>query len=525
MRQVWHIFWKDVRHLWREGAVSIVLMAAFAWYEVRGWAHEGDLATGGSVVGFFFFRSLSRFLVALVPISWSFLVVRAIQGESLVGDRQFWLTRPYEWKKLLAAKVLFVLIFVNLPLLMVDVFLLAKSGFAPTAYVLGLLWMQLLILLVLLLPTAALAAVTATVAQVLLALLAIVLYLIGMVVLSEQIPDAGFGVSSPIDFLTPTLAIGTPVAVLLLQYARRQTAKSRWLIAGLGGAILLILVATPYPSLVAREYPQLEASQQPLRLELRPVETPVTKEDFYDENEVTIQIPLNVSGMASDSIVTVSGVMATIEGSDGSRWNSGWQVNGTSLYPDQSQTEIFFRVKKKLYDRMRMSPSNIRLSLAFTVFRDQEQREFVTPAGDFAMPDVGLCSVRHGYIDAIHCRSALRRPSSLLVTTDVSATSCPATEPGEAVAAPGTLAHEWFSNSESTAELGISPVQSFDLYLSVDDRYGDAGRKMRGVCPGTRLILSKPELVRRGRVELQFNGIRLLDYRRGVGRIAFRSGL
>jgi len=29
-----------------------------------------------------------------------------VHAESLVGDRQFWITRPYEWKKLLTAKAL-----------------------------------------------------------------------------------------------------------------------------------------------------------------------------------------------------------------------------------------------------------------------------------------------------------------------------------------------------------------------------------------------------------------------------------
>ncbi len=110
MKQVLHIFLKDVRHYWRESVASMALVAAFGWNEVRGWRIEDNFAVGISGIGgLFSYRFLSGLVVALVPIAWSFAVVRVIQGESLVGDRQFWLTRPYEWQKLLAAKVLFVL--------------------------------------------------------------------------------------------------------------------------------------------------------------------------------------------------------------------------------------------------------------------------------------------------------------------------------------------------------------------------------------------------------------------------------
>ena len=98
MKQVWHIFRKDVRHYWREGAVSILLMAAFAWNEMRRW-NPADAYVFG------FNRFLSTGLpIILLMLSWWLVVARVVQGESLVGDRQFWITRPYEWKKLLAAR-------------------------------------------------------------------------------------------------------------------------------------------------------------------------------------------------------------------------------------------------------------------------------------------------------------------------------------------------------------------------------------------------------------------------------------
>ena len=183
MKQAFHIFRKDVRHYWVEIVASLALMAAFGRFEVRGW--WGDQGSVGGGFGFFGRDFWPGAVAALVPVAWIFLVIRVVQGESLVGDRQFWITRPYEWPKLLGSKIAFVLVFVCMPLLVLQIVLLRSAGFHPANYVTGLLWMQAT-LLMFVLPMAALATVTATIVQLLLALLIVVLYLIGMSWLSSQ---------------------------------------------------------------------------------------------------------------------------------------------------------------------------------------------------------------------------------------------------------------------------------------------------------------------------------------------------
>jgi energy-coupling factor transporter ATP-binding protein EcfA2 len=76
---------------------------------------------------FGFLEFIWGILPGLVPIAWCVLIARGVQAENLVGDRQFWVTRPYDWYKLLAAKVLFVIVFVNLPLFIVDLILSARG--------------------------------------------------------------------------------------------------------------------------------------------------------------------------------------------------------------------------------------------------------------------------------------------------------------------------------------------------------------------------------------------------------------
>ena len=218
MNQVLHIFRKDARHHWPEIAASLALLASFVWVEMREWAYPDVMATGLAAV--VVSGLLGQLVVPLLPLSWMFLIVRAVQGESLVGDRQFWITRPYDWKNLAAAKFLFILAFICIPLFIAHIFLLAKAGFSPLSYITGLLWLQLFWMLILFLPTAALATVTRSIAQMLLALLFVVLFAITMGVTSQFIPNSGFAsASANVIFL---LTFVTVCAVLLQQYSLRK---------------------------------------------------------------------------------------------------------------------------------------------------------------------------------------------------------------------------------------------------------------------------------------------------------------
>ena len=157
MRQALHIFKKDVRHLWFEIAVVLAAVALFTYMGAR-----HTLSSGAA-------RGLAGGLaVFLLPLAWWILIARVIHSEALPGDHQFWLTRPYAWKSLLGAKALFILVFVNLPMLVADAVIIRAHGFSLLAELPGLLWSQVLLAAVFVLPMAALSAVTAEFVQLLL---------------------------------------------------------------------------------------------------------------------------------------------------------------------------------------------------------------------------------------------------------------------------------------------------------------------------------------------------------------------
>ena len=174
--------------------------------------------------------------------------------------------------------------------------------------------------------------------------------------------------------------------------------------------------------------------------------------------------------------------------------------------------QIPFSLKEAFFDQVKSASVKARISLALTEYRDKNRRDFVTPRGEFLMSNVGVCSTEPSYERKIRCRTPLHTPSSMLITSNLSANTCPARE-GESRAETRFVVRNWHQNSDSgPAEFGISPVKNFDLYLWVQNRNG-ARPMVDGICPGTPLVISNPELVRRFGTELEISELHLADYR------------
>lgn len=236
-----------------------------------------------------------------------------------------------------------------------------------------------------------------------------------------------------------------------------------------------------------------------------------------DEKKILVLIPFATSGVTDHSIVVVSGYRIWIGAPNGSKWNSGWESHGQTLFPDQKSVDLSFLINKKFFERVQSGPVTARISLALTIYQDTNRKDFVTPSGEFLMSDVGFCSAQMSYTRELHCRSPLKTPSSLLITSDLSATTCPPTL-NESKAQTPEIVRNWHEHSESgPAEFGLSPVKTFDLFLW--SQHDSARPTISGICPGTPLVISSPVLARRTRTELKLNGLRLADYGlRGVER-------
>ena len=117
-------------------------------------AGQGALALEGRISDGFVLAALQQISD---PVAWACLAALAVLEEPLVGDQNFWTTRPHRWTALLGAKLIFVVLAIHLPSFVADLFVLAARGFPPAVYLGDLLVKQILFFGVIILPSIALA--------------------------------------------------------------------------------------------------------------------------------------------------------------------------------------------------------------------------------------------------------------------------------------------------------------------------------------------------------------------------------
>lgn len=500
MKQILHIFKKDIRHHWLEILLSLAVLAAYVWNEPSQWVPQ-DLSENRLR------NLLAGGLTVAVVVSWCVLVVRVVQGENLVGDRQFWVTKPYDWKKLLAAKLLFMLVFISAPALMAGSVLFAEGGFgSPLPALPTILSTQAGAVGFILLIATALAVVTANITQFLLALLAVGVYVAITATVAAYVPSQSF--SSASDVLQEgVLIIGCIVAVLW-QYASRRTASSRSLLAVTVLLIFFLVVATPYQALVARKYGLPPAGTQHVQLAFDQAKPPTPNVvPRQEENDVEIQIPITVRDIAAATSVSVDGAMLSVHSPDGQTWSSGWNSVGLHLFPETQGFNSTFKVKKAFFQRVKATPVRANISFALSTFQNGQTRRVVATSGEFKVPGLGFCSIVRGYAsDSIRCRYAFATPT-VLTTLASSEMPCPVTAAGAAPS--GLISRDW---SGSSADDPISPVGTLDIYFWKWEGNTDSNSSP-SLCPGTSLIFRAQQAVAQIRKEIHIDAIKLGDYR------------
>src|SRR5258708_19989445 len=287
MRQALHIFKKDVRFLWYEIAVTLGLVVMLVFYPL---------------------------LEFMVPIAWCILTARLIYAEPLPGDRLFWITRPYSWRSLLAAKALFILVFVNLPLIVADVILLAKNSFPVLDNLPGVVWSQALITSVFVLPVVVLATITTSLVQLVLAVLVLVLLPISPLWMVSQASDW-----RGLEWIWYSLFFATfliaRVIVILRQYKLRRTAMARVLTAGTLLLVALEFVFFPWDIAFKAQswFSKLRIDPDSVHIALDPGRGILPQKLWPENNSTWIHFPLQITGLADGGDTTADAVLVTVE--------------------------------------------------------------------------------------------------------------------------------------------------------------------------------------------------------------------
>jgi hypothetical protein len=160
-------------------------------------------------------------------MAWAMLAALAVLEEPLVGERNFWTTRPHPWPALLASKLVFVLVTIHLPLLLADLYVLAARGFSPANALGPILWKQLLFFGAVTLPSIALASLLRNFTHFVIAVFAIAA---GIAILNDgfqRFPDFPRLEINLTHAAIRMLLAAAALAVIWTQYARRRVIPAR----------------------------------------------------------------------------------------------------------------------------------------------------------------------------------------------------------------------------------------------------------------------------------------------------------
>lgn len=396
MKQALHIFKKDVRYLRIEIAFILLLAAALA-LGVE-WTPE------------------------ILELAGLYLVARLIHAETIPGDRQFWLTRPYRPMNLLGAKLLFIFTFLCAPIGIAQAVLALRLGF-PLAYEIpGLLWTQVLIFVAAVIPVAALASVTAGLVPFILAVLLLAATAIfGASGVHELFPGripGGPVASAWIKVLPFGIAIGClSAAILLWQYRARATLFSRLfgVIAYTFVFALYLFLPASLPLAVQTWFSKKPELASGVRLSVRPAPS---RAPLWRGSRTTlvIPVPLAATGLPHGVEVRPDDISISFAWPDRT-WSPTVKTGVNPHYgaPGEAVIDLLVQMDAPVFRAEYGAPMTIRGSAYLTLFGEPERRTVPLKQGPQNVQD-GLQCFAGEFLrgDYLLCRSFFRWPDRLV---------------------------------------------------------------------------------------------------------------
>ena len=415
MRQALWILRKDIRHLWPRIALFVGILTVYA---------NGDAAApyhprfeGPGIVWSF-----------LLWLAAAFLAISVVHEDRLVGDRQFWITRPYSWKSLLLAKGLFVLLLVSLPVLLAQIAALVSNSISPLDYVPELLWRQVTLAAWTILPCAALAAVTRNLPQTVIAAF-IALFAAVFFTFSLGVGGAPEGAVSPADAAShAVLAMLLAGGACWLQFARRGPILARSLLVC--GIVVAVTVFPILPWRVAFAWlewrsPAIDAQVVRLAPDLPRKAGPG---GAYVE-KVPISFPIQVTGIPDGMAVYSERVKIALEAAGGKTWSSNWRHS--DFVTDHRLTMLSLHqllpgagapywlvadVDRSFYEAFSTQPVHVRAAVAFTLLDRAQTKQLSAIGAAEPIADHGFCYPSAGGSgSALYCIAPMRGPALVLL--------------------------------------------------------------------------------------------------------------
>jgi len=501
MKMILHILLKDLRRHWMEITGYWLVCATWAWRQA--YPFELEWMQQRELVPILFFAM------------WILLTVRLVQGECLVGDREFWPTRPYRWPLLLAEKALALVLFLNLPLLIAQFYLLHHAKIPISgALIPGLLFLQGMLIFFITFPAAVLASITASLVQWVITVVGLILAGVALTWIPwGKLPDGLNGGEEVASWIGFGILVPVMVLVLVWQFARRREVPARWLL-GLSLLSIPLCILLSSTSTIRRVgYPQAQAAT-PVQLSIPDVQS--GKREFRRVDRIsgsTISVPVVDRALDSDSVVRVDGYRAQFSG-PGWHWESEWLSRSVTWTHASPGDYLGFDMPKEIADKVTAGNATGKLEVAFNVYQLDRGHMVDTAANEFEVPGVGQCEwnsdrTRMFSFSGASCVAPLSLPDVSVFQVDAAADACPL-DKGEELVSAGHFAYGVEFGSSSGPD--PNPVRSFNLSPSpwipaIHEGHTRNQDRLAQFCRGTRFTVQTGRSVGRYRATFDLGDI------------------
>lgn len=475
------IFRKDIHHLWPEILLSLAFTICFAATRHYAWP---DFRPGRDL------SQLAGWIENLLLLLWPIVMARLIQDESLVGDRQFWLTRPYGWPNILTAKLLFVALFLILPYVVAQLFTLHQAGLPLTPLLPELAMRVGGLCLFGFLTVFALATLTSSPIRMFLYALAGLLFCLLLLALTTVLHPDNSDTFDPgrlnhFEKLLWLIPIAC-VAVIFLQYARRRTTVS---LTVLTSTFLLSAFTAAFPWPGPSPYVAVSANEQaPVSVALDP--NPKFQE-FHkilaDEGKFRVELPLQLTGIAPDRAIHIAHLKVVIDAPG----VAPVTLQNPTFYPNSftsdGTTTLYLEVPGDIVRRSGGKPLSFHLSLAIDELQPQSSTTVLTGAESFNIPGNGRC-YQHADAESAICLYAWHQPN----LTRISWTTNPQCD----IPSPQDKPRDIWADSLYTRDSGniLDSVRAYERVFPI--RAGQIA-PTRYFCPNTPLTFTNYTILRR----------------------------
>ena len=414
---IWNIVRKDFKLLWPYGLAAAILQFAIVAVHLKLGVFEEQPV----------FASLLLLLETMMYFGVAVLIATLVHEDSLAGMRQDWLVRPIRRRDLLAAKLIFLLLSVQLPMLLAGIICGLANGFSFLLSCSAALSQNLYFLVGFTLPICAFVSLTRSTSEALGAAFVIV---VGIVFSTEALilPMSGnpLGPTSNTGLawipLTLRLAIFSvaALAILALQYFRRATRASR-LVLGAAIAICLFTEFVPWnavfawqqaiapapvaaQSIAVRFNPALGRSKSTAPASAAGGSAEFAPAQRHSANEdIVLRIPLEFTGIPTNSILKIDRAVARLTAPNTTRQQiissasdpGDFEVlnDGQPLSEPQPAHELLL-VLGNAYTRFKDTPVTLQLDYSATLLNLSSTQAIPAVNGDLRMVSLGHCETR-----------------------------------------------------------------------------------------------------------------------------------